>query len=141
MSKKMKAYEIRYRPDNAGTSDADMKNVVLVSVSKSQAIIDLVNEDNPAWIGSIRKLAEFDTRGRWNYGYSYGSTKFYFENNMTNEEKSNTNRLALIWLKESQEVIEGLLEVLSRFEYLSNQYKQCLPAIEKAKKFLNGEEV
>lgn len=51
---------------------------------------------------------------------------------MTDQEKPN---------KEAKEVIEGLLEVLSHFEYLPNQYKRCLPAIEKAKKFLNGEEV
>lgn len=38
--------------------------------------------------------------------------------------------------KEAKEVIEGLLKVLSHFEYLPNQYKYCLPAIEKAQKFL-----
>lgn len=38
--------------------------------------------------------------------------------------------------KEAKEVIEGLLKVLSHFEYLPNQYKCCLPAIEKAKTFL-----
>ena len=38
--------------------------------------------------------------------------------------------------KEAEEVIEGLLKVLSHFEYLPNQYKHCLPAIEKAQKFL-----
>lgn len=43
--------------------------------------------------------------------------------------------------KEAKEVIEELLKALSRFGYLTNQYKQCLPSIEKAKKFLNGEEV
>ena len=57
MSKKMKAYEIRYRPDEPM---ADMKNVVVVSVSKSQAIIDLVNEDNVYWVDNIRKLTEFE---------------------------------------------------------------------------------
>ena len=38
--------------------------------------------------------------------------------------------------KNAEEVIEGVLKVLSHFEYLPNQYKHCLPAIEKAQKFL-----
>ncbi len=38
--------------------------------------------------------------------------------------------------KEAEEVIEGLLAALSHFEYLPNQYKHVLPAIEKAQKFL-----
>lgn len=119
MSKKMKAYEIRYRSDNAGTSDADIENVVVVSVSKSQAIIDLVNENSYyCWIDNIRKLTEFEVDTSTNN----------LGNNMTDN-------------KEVKEVIEGLLKALSRYEYLSNQYKQCLPAIEKAKTFLNGEEV
>ena len=38
--------------------------------------------------------------------------------------------------KEAEEVIKGLLKALSHFEYLPNQYKHVLPAIEKAQKFL-----
>ena len=58
MSKKMKAYEILYRPDNANT---DMKWVVVISVSKSEAIIDLVNAVDVYWIDSIqRSMYEVD---------------------------------------------------------------------------------
>ena len=61
MSKKMKAYQILYRPDNANT---DMNYVVVISVSKSEAIIDLVNADNVYWIESIRSYPEFEVDKR-----------------------------------------------------------------------------
>ena len=58
MSKKMKAYDLVYRPDNANT---DMEWVVVISVSKSEAIIDLVNAVNVYWIESIqRSMYEVD---------------------------------------------------------------------------------
>ena len=58
MSKKMKAYDLVYRPDNANT---DMEWVVVISVSKSEAIIDLVNAVNVYWIDSIqRSMYEVD---------------------------------------------------------------------------------
>lgn len=58
MSKKMKAYDLVYRPDNANT---DMKWVVVISVSKSEAIIDLVNAVDVYWIDSIqRSMYEVD---------------------------------------------------------------------------------
>ena len=58
MSKKMKAYDLVYRPDNANT---DMKWVVVISVSNSEAIIDLVNAVDVYWIDSIqRSMYEVD---------------------------------------------------------------------------------
>lgn len=62
MSNKLKVYEILYWDEGNSNllSDADMKNVVMVSTSKHRAIIDLVNEVNVYRIDSIRLLTEVE---------------------------------------------------------------------------------